>query len=276
MKRSYFSFPYIIWMVLFIVVPLFIVVYFGLTVEAPDGGMMFSTENIAKAVQPEYLKVLWRSIRLAFIATALCFLIGYPVASILSHKNFSNGSMVVILFIIPMWMNLLLRTYATAYLLDDGGLLVSFLRNTLGLSNISLIYNEFAIILGLVYNYLPFMILPLYNALSKIDQDVINAAEDLGANDFEVFRRVRLPLSIPGIISGITMVFVPGVTTFAISRLLGGSTYMMYGELIEMQFLFTRDWHFGATLSLVMMLLIIISMVVLRKADAQGEGGMIF
>ncbi|MDL2220058.1 ABC transporter permease [Eubacteriales bacterium OttesenSCG-928-N14] len=274
MKRSFFSGPYVIWMVLFIVVPLFIVMYYGLTVETSDG-VAFSLDNVARAVEPQNLGILWRSVKLALIATALCLAIGYPVALILTSKNFSKGQLVIMLFIIPMWMNFLLRTYAMVYLLDDGGLLANFLR-TLGFQNVQLIYNQFAIIVGLVYNYLPFMILPLYTVMSKIDRDLISAAEDLGANSQEVFRRVRFPLSVPGIITGITMVFVPGVTTFAISRLLGGSTQMMYGELIEMQFLLTRDWHFGATLSLVMMVLIIISMVILRKTDADASGGMLF
>ena len=219
--------------------------------------------------------ILGRSVRLAFIATCVCLLIGYPVALILTSRNFKKGSLLIILFVLPMWMNFLLRTYALINILDSGGVVAQFL-GLFGIQNPKLLYNTFAIILGLVYNYLPFMILPIYSAMVKIDHGLIEAAEDLGANSWNVFCRVRFPLSLPGVVSGITMVFMPAVTTFAVSRLLGGSNFMMYGDVIENQFFFMRDWHFGATLSLVMMVLMLVSSFIFRKYQDDDSGGMLW
>ena len=274
MKRSY-SYPYLIWMILFIVVPLGIVLYYSLTVTNPDGSVSFSLSNFVRAMDPSYLAVLGHSVWLAFIATALCLLIGYPVAAIMASKNFKRGSLFMLLFVIPMWMNFLLRTYAWVALLDDSGILVNFLHS-LGFQNVHLLYNSFAIIIGLVYNYLPFMILPIYSTMAKMDHGLVEAAEDLGANSLQVFRKVTFPLSLPGIVTGITMVFMPAVTTFAVSRLLGGSNFMMYGDVIEHQFFFMRDWHFGATLSIVMMVLILLSMLITRRYESDDRGGMLW
>ena len=248
MKRSVFATPYLIWMAIFILVPLGIIVYYAMTAAAPDGGVVFTLDNLIKAFDPLYMGILGRSVWLAFIATCVCLLIGYPVALILTSRNFKKGSLLIILFVLPMWMNFLLRTYALINILDSGGVVAQFL-GLFGIQNPKLLYNTFAIILGLVYNYLPFMILPIYSAMVKIDHGLIEAAEDLGANSWNVFCRVRFPLSLPGVVSGITMVFMPAVTTFAVSRLLGGSNFMMYGDVIENQFFFMRDWHFGATLT---------------------------
>ncbi|MBE5781183.1 MAG: ABC transporter permease [Clostridiales bacterium] len=275
MKRSYFAAPYLLWMSLFILVPLGIIVYYAMTAVSPDGSFVFTLENLVKAFDPLYMGILGRSVYLALIATILCLLIGYPVALILTSKNFKKGSLIVILFVLPMWMNFLLRTYALINILDSGGVMHQFL-GLFGIENPKLLYNSFAIILGLVYNYLPFMILPIHSAMSKIDGGLIEAAEDLGANSWNVFRRVRFPLSLPGVISGITMVFMPAVTTFAVSRLLGGSNFMMYGDVIENQFFFMRDWHFGATLSLVMMILMLASSFLFRKYQGDDDGGVLW
>ena len=205
---------------------------------------------------------------------ALVLAVG-AVASILASRHFKRSSLILMLIIIPMWMNFLLRTYAWINLLDTNGLIAKLL-GLVGLGNVSLLYNTTAVIIGLVYNFLPFMILPIYTILSKMQPQLIEAAEDLGANSFQVFRKVKLPLSMPGIVSGITMVFIPATTTFAVSRLLGGGQVMMYGELIENQFLFTRNWHFGAALSLVMMVLVLISMWLFRRHDgSSAEGGLL-
>ncbi|QWT56124.1 ABC transporter permease [Christensenella sp. MSJ-20] len=275
MKRSVFATPYLIWMAIFILVPLGIIVYYAMTAAAPDGGVVFTLDNLIKAFDPLYMGILGRSVWLAFIATCVCLLIGYPVALILTSRNFKKGSLLIILFVLPMWMNFLLRTYALINILDSGGVVAQFL-GLFGIQNPKLLYNTFAIILGLVYNYLPFMILPIYSAMVKIDHGLIEAAEDLGANSWDVFRRVRFPLSLPGVVSGITMVFMPAVTTFAVSRLLGGSNFMMYGDVIENQFFFMRDWHFGATLSLVMMVLMLVSSFIFRKYQDDDSGGMLW
>lgn len=274
MKKSRYALPYEVWMTLFIVVPVFIVLYYACTTS--DGGQVsFSLSNLAQVFSPTYLSVLWRSLWIALIATVLCLAIGYPVAAILASRHFQKGSLLLMLIIIPMWMNFLLRTYAWINLLDANGLVSQFL-GWFGLGDVQLLYNTFAVIVGLVYNFLPFMILPIYTVLSKMQPQLIEAAEDLGANSFQVFRKVKWPLSMPGIVSGITMVFVPATTTFAVSRLLGGGQVMMYGELIENQFLFTRNWHFGASLSLVMMVLVLISMWLFKRHDGSAaEGGML-
>ena len=258
MKRSRYALPYQVWMALFIIVPIFIVLYYACT-TSNGASVSFSLENLAQVFSPTYLTVLVRSLWIALVATLICLLIGYPVASILASRHFKRSSLILMLIIIPMWMNFLLRTYAWINLLDTNGLIAKLLG-----------------LVGLVYNFLPFMILPIYTILSKMQPQLIEAAEDLGANSFQVFRKVKLPLSMPGIVSGITMVFIPATTTFAVSRLLGGGQVMMYGELIENQFLFTRNWHFGAALSLVMMVLVLISMWLFRRHDgSSAEGGLL-
>lgn len=274
MKKSRYALPYEAWMVLFILVPILIVLYYACT-TSQGGRVAFSLANLAQVFSPTYLSVLWRSLWIALVATVICLLIGYPVASILASRHFKRSSLMLMLIIIPMWMNFLLRTYAWINLLDTNGLIARLL-SLFGLGNVSLLYNTFAVIIGLVYNFLPFMVLPIYTILSKMEPQLIEAAEDLGANSFQVFRKVKLPLSMPGIVSGITMVFIPATTTFAVSRLLGGGQVMMYGELIENQFLFTRNWHFGAALSLVMMVLVLISMWLFKRNDgSSAEGGML-
>ena len=274
MKRSRYALPYQVWMALFIIVPIFIVLYYACT-TSNGASVSFSLENLAQVFSPTYLTVLVRSLWIALVATLICLLIGYPVASILASRHFKRSSLILMLIIIPMWMNFLLRTYAWINLLDTNGLIAKLL-GLVGLGNVSLLYNTTAVIIGLVYNFLPFMILPIYTILSKMQPQLIEAAEDLGANSFQVFRKVKLPLSMPGIVSGITMVFIPATTTFAVSRLLGGGQVMMYGELIKNQFLFTRNWHFGAALSLVMMVLVLISMWLFRRHDgSSAEGGLL-
>ena len=271
MKRSYFAAPYVVWMLLFTIIPLLIVGYYAFT-DTAGGETTFSLENVKSTFDPMYMRIMGRSIYLAFVATVCCILLGYPVAMVLTSRSFRRGSIFVLLFVLPMWMNFLLRTYALINILDTNGI-VAKLLSLLGLGSPQLLYNTFAIILGLVYNYLPFMILPIYTSMSKIDRHLIEAAEDLGSNGWNVFRRVTFPLSFPGVISGVVMVFMPAVTTFAVSRLLGGSNYMMYGDAIENQFFFLRDWHFGAALSLVMMVLMLLTMFIFRKYTNEEDGG---
>lgn len=266
MKRSAFAGPYVLWMALFTVAPLIFIVYFAFR---GDGGFTF--KNVLKFMDPIYLNVLWRSLYLAVYCTLICLIVGYPAAYFLASKDFSKNQALFVLILIPMWMNFLLRTYAMMSLMEDSGIINQFLKR-LGLAPLSMIGTEGAVLTGMVYNFVPFMILPVYTALKKMDERILEAAEDLGANPVNVFRRVVLPLSMPGVISGITMVFMPAVTTFAISRLLGSGNFWLFGDIIERQFLEANDWNFGSALSLVMMLLIIASIGLLNRIDPKKEG----
>lgn len=267
MKRSAFAGPYVVWMILSTVAPLLFVVYFALT----DRSGAFTLENLAKFVDPIYLGVLWRSLYLAFYCTAICLLIGYPAAYFLASKDFARNQALYVLILLPMWMNFLLRTYAMMSVIEDTGMLNNFLK-WLGLQPMEIIGTEGAVLLGMVYNFVPFMVLPIHTALKKMNVRLIEAAEDLGAPPAQVFYRVVLPLSLPGIVTGITMVFMPAVTTFAISRLLGSGNFFLFGDIIERQFLESNDWNFGSALSMVMAVLILISMSLLNRVDPKKEG----
>ncbi|CEJ75317.1 ABC transporter spermidine/putrescine permease [[Clostridium] sordellii] len=272
-NKSFLAYPYIIWSALFIVIPLILMVVFSFTIE--DGNkIVFSLDNYQRLMNPIYLKVFLRSIILAGASTIICLLVGYPVAYIISKAHISKRNTLILLFILPMWMNFLLRTYAWVAILGKNGILNSFL-GLFGIEPVTLLYTNFAILLGMVYNFLPFMVLPIYTSLSKMDNDLINAAKDLGANSFQVFTKVIFPLSIPGVVSGITMVFMPAVTTFAISRLLGGGKFMLLGDLIEQQFTVVGDWNFGSAISIFMMIIILISMAIMSRFedDSDKEGG---
>lgn len=265
--------PYILWSALFIVIPLFLIVFFGFT-KMEGGAYVFSLENFKELMNPLYFKVFWRSIRLAVISTILCLLVGYPTAYIISKSKASRQNILLMLAIIPMWMNFLLRTYAWSAILGREGILNTVL-NAIGLNSVNVLYTDAAVLLGMVYNFLPFMILPIYTVLSKIDQDLINAAKDLGANGRQVFSKIIFPLSMPGVVSGITMVFMPAVSTFVISKLLGGGQFMLIGNLIEQQFMSVGDWHFGSAISLFMMIVILITMAIMNRFsdDSEKEGG---
>lgn len=278
MKRQWYSLPYVVWSLIFIVVPLLVVFYYGLTVQGDDGILRFSLENFKRFFTPLYLGVLWRSALYAAISTIICLVAGYPAALILSSKDLKHKSVMLFLIVIPMWMNLLLRTYSWLTLLENEGLINQFLRfiGVLGSEeSIQFLYGEGAVIFGMVYNFLPFMILPIYSVMAKMDYSILNAAEDLGANKFNVFRKVVLPLSIPGIVSGITMVFVPAITTFAISSILSGNNVNLIGNVIEKQFGIGGDWNFGSTMSLVLMILILISMFFTSDSEKESQGGML-
>ena len=271
------SSPYIIWSGLFIVIPLFLIIFFAFT-RSDNGTYTFTLNNFKELMQPMYFRIFYRSIRLALISTILCLLIGYPAAYIIAKSKASRQSVLLMLVIIPMWMNFLLRTYAWVAILGKNGLLNTFL-GWFGISHTSILYTNTAILLGMVYNFLPFMVLPIFNSLSKMDSELINAARDLGANSFQVFTKVIFPLSLPGVVSGITMVFMPAVTTFAISRLLGGGKFMLIGDLIEQQFTVVGDWNFGSAVSIFMMIIILISMAVMSRFEDESDkegGGLLF
>lgn len=267
MSKKLLSFPYLLWMTGFTLIPLGMIVWYGIT----DKSGAFTTANIAAIATAEHAKALWLSLGLSLLATLFCLLLAYPLAMVLRAKGISGGGFIVFIFILPMWMNFLLRTLAWQTLLEKSGVINGIL-SALHLPQQNLINTPAAIILGMVYNFLPFMILPIYNVLSKIDDNTINAARDLGANTLQTFWHILLPLSIPGMISGITMVFVPALTTFVISSLLGGSKILLIGNVIEQEFTKGNNWHLGSGLSLVMMVFILISMALIAKYDKNGEG----
>ena len=263
------AYPYIVWSSLFILIPLLIVLFFSFTVETSEG-YSFSLENYTRLMNSQYAHIFYKSIQLAGLTTVACLILGYPVAYIISKISPSRRNLVIMLFIVPMWMNFLLRTYAWLPILGKNGLINTFLVN-IGLNRIDILYNDFAVLLGMIYNFLPFMILPIYTVLTKMDKDLINAASDLGANRKKIFTKIVLPLSMPGVISGITMVFMPAVSTFVISRILGGGQYMLLGNLIETQYTTMGDWNFGSAIAIFMMIIILISMAFMNKFEGTDD-----
>ena len=283
-KLSGFAVPYVVWMALFVVIPIIIMGVYAFTTAAFDGTL----ENFSS--MGTYVSVFLRSFRLAIIATLVCLLIGYPLSYMMAKEGPRFQKLAMVLIMLPMWMNFLLRTYSWMSILENNGLLnqlfqqigIIDLYNAIAvhfaadpaayvpITYFKMIGTQGAVVLGMVYNYLPFMILPIYSVIVKLDHSLLEAARDLGANSFGVFRKVIFPLSLPGILSGVTMVFVPSVSTFAISRLLGGGTQTMLGDLIETQFLGgAYNPHLGAAISLVMMLVVVVCMVVMNHF---GEG----
>lgn len=269
-KSKWLSAPYVLWSVVFILIPLGMIFYYGLT----DKTGAFTLENITAIASAEHSKALWLSLLLSLISTVICFLLAYPLAMILANMKVSQHSFIILIFILPMWMNFLLRTLAWQTLLEKSGVINSVL-SFFHLPLLNIINTPYAIVLGMVYNFLPFMVLPLYNALAKIDENVINAARDLGAGSVHTFFRIILPLTVPGIISGVTMVFVPALTTFVISTLLGGSKVLLIGNVIEQEFTQASNWHLGSGLSIVLMIFILLNMIVSAIFDKEGEGTML-
>ena len=254
--RHLLSGPYIFWSVAFIIIPLCMVFYYGLT----DKTGAFTLANVAAIASAEHSKALWLSIALSLISTLICFLLAYPLAMILANMNVNQHSFIVLIFILPMWMNFLLRTYAWMSLLEHNGIINRFL-GLLGVGPFNMINTSGAVVLGMVYNYLPYMVLPLYTIMVKIDNSVIEAAQDLGANVYHVVAKVLVPLSMPGITTGITMVFVPSISTFIISRMLGGGSNLLIGDLIELQFLGNSyNYNLGSAMSLVLMVIVLLCM----------------
>jgi len=268
-KLDRFAIPYVVWMALFVVTPILLMVVYAFS--SVDGG--FTLDNFAS--MGEYLPVFTRSFKLAIIATLICLLMGYPMAYFMAKEGPRFQRVAMALIMLPMWMNFLLRTYAWMSILENNGLVNQLLGalgilDALGVDHVQLIRTQGAVVLGMVYNYLPFMILPIYSVIVKLDHSLLEAARDLGANSLNVFRKVIFPLSIPAIISGVTMVFVPSVSTFAISRLLGGGEELMLGDLIEQQFLGgAYDPYLGAAISMVMMVIVVVCMVLMNHF---GEG----
>ena len=270
LKSKAAAYPYYVWMIIFIIVPTALVVVFAFT----DRSGAFSIRNLQEVGQ--YSNVFLRSIWLGAVATVIGLVLGYPAAYIISRCHVHRQNMMIMLVMLPMWMNFLLRTYAWMTLLEDSG----FINRALtfcGLPPVHMINTQGAVVLGMVYNYIPYMILPLYSVLTKIDPSVVEAAQDLGADRRTVFLRVTLPMSMPGVISGVTMVFVPSVSTFIISKMLGGGSNLLVGDLIDMQFLGSAyNPNLGSAISLVLMVLILTCMGIMNQFDENGaaEGGM--
>ncbi len=258
--------PYLVWAAIFVIVPLIFVVYYSVT----DGNGNFTLEYIMDI--GKYKDVMINSIWLGFIATVISLVMSYPLAYIMARSGANVQRTMMILVMLPMWMNLLIRTYSMMILLQDTGIIntaLSFLK----LPELHMINTQGAVVLGMVYNYIPYMILPLYSIMAKMDHNLIEAAEDLGANKFTVLKDIILPLSLPGIASGFTMVFVPSVSTFYISKKLGGNTFSLIGDVIEMQFKSANNYNLGAALSLVLMVLIIICMMVMNRFTGEDDDG---
>ena len=258
--------PYVVWAAMFIIVPLIFVAYYSLT----DSNGNFTLEYIADIGR--YKDVMLNSIWLGFIATVISLLLAYPLAYIMARSKAITQRTMMMLVMLPMWMNLLIRTYSMMILMQDTGVINSVL-SALNLPNLHMINTQGAVVFGMVYNYIPYMILPLYNIMSKMDHNLIEAAEDLGGNKVTVFKNIVLPLSLPGIASGFTMVFVPSVSTFYISKKLGGNTFSLIGDVIEMQFKSSNNYNLGAALSMVLMVMIIICMMVMNRFTGDDDDG---
>ena len=267
-KSVLLSTPYILWMLVFTLIPLGVMAYYALT----DLEGNFTLQNLQDLGM--YLPVLWQSILYAVVSAFFCLLLGYPVAYFIAHCRPTAQKILYMLVMLPMCMSFLLRTMAWVGLLQDTGIINTFLQK-LGLSSVSMIRTPGAVILGMVYNYLPYMILPLYAVIVKIDNRLVEAAEDLGCNGIQVFSRVVLPLSVPGILSGMTMVFVPAVSTFYISQKLGGTDTMLIGDVIERQFKSGNNYNLGAALSLLLMLLVFICTGIMNRLGSDEEGGVV-
>ncbi len=260
------SAPYIFWAAVFIVAPLFMVLYYTFT----DAAGAFTFANILEI--PTYTGTIMLSVWLGLEATGICLVLGFPIAYFIATSRASAQRTLVMLIMLPMWMNFLIRTYSWMTILEDTGIINSFVTGFLHLEPLHLINTRGAVVLGMVYNYLPYMILPLYSVMTKIDGSLVEAAQDLGGNRVTVFKSVILPLSVPGIVSGITMVFVPSVSTFYISQKLGGTSTTLIGDIIEMQFQTDNNFNLGAALSLVLMIMIILSLAVMNRfSDEDGE-----
>ncbi len=262
------TYPYVVWISFIVVAPMFLILLYAFTKEGNAVmDFVFTLDNFKKFfVDSVFIDVLLRSLRVALVTTVLCILIGYPAGSFIAKSSEGVKMRWVLLITFPTWINMLVRTYAWVGILQDDGI-VNNILSIIGVRSITLLHTEFAVILGMVYNFLPFMILQIYTALTKMDNSLLEAAADLGADRVRSFLKVTLPLSLPGVLSGITLVFLPAVSSFFIPKLLGGGQYVMVGNLIESQFLTSGDWNFGSAISLIMVIIIMISLYLTKKVD---------
>lgn len=266
------TYPYLIWMSIMIIIPMALILLYAFTKAGNEvATVQFTLENFVQFfTDADFLHTLWLSLRIALITTILCILIGYPIAYAIASGDEKRRNLYILFITLPMWINMLVRTYAWIGILSDNGLVNSILQ-WLGIAPQKLLYTDFAVILGMVYNFIPFMILQIESQLAKMDRSLLDAADDLGASAFQRFIKVTLPLSLPGVISGITLVFLPAVSSFVIPKLLGGGGYMLIGNVIENQFITVGEWNFGSAISMVMACIIMISMYVTRKLDKSDD-----
>ncbi len=263
------STPYLLWALVFVLVPLGMIFYYGLT--SAEGQLTLN--NFEKFFAGHATETLLKSVRIAFLSTLVCFLLGYPMAYFMAKSSPRLRPLLLMLVVIPMWMNFLLRTYAWITILSRKGILNTFLTS-LGLQPMDLLYTETAVILGMVYNFLPFMILPIFTSLEKMDHSLWEAAADLGANKTQTFLNVTLPLSLPGIASGISMVFIPAIATFEITSLLGGNKINLIGNVIQQQFTVTGNWQYGSAMAMILMVFLIVSLLFGREKETHAQGSM--
>lgn len=272
-KFSHLAIPYIVWSVIMLLLPMLLIVFYAIT----DSGntiinFSFTLENFKRFfTDPDFLLVLWRSLSIAIKTTIICILIGYPTAYFISKCSDRVRNILVLVITLPMWINMLVRTYAWIGILSDGGILQS-LFEILGLGSPQLLYTEGAVLLGMVYNFVPFMILQINTSLSKMDKSLLEASADLGANRYKTFWKVTFPLSLPGVISGITLVFLPAVSSFFIPKLLGGGQYFLIGNVIENQFITVGEWNFGSSISVIMAVIMMLSMYLVRYVEKRNTG----
>lgn len=264
------TYPYVAWISVIIVAPMLLIVLYAFTTAGNDVlTFQFTLKNFTRFVTDSvFMDVLLRSLYIAVITTVICVLLGYPIAYVIAHLGERGNTLCILLITMPTWVNMLVRTYAWMGILQDEGILNTIL-GFFGIGPVPMIHTSFAVILGMVYNFLPFMILQIHTSLAKMDKSLLEAANDLGADPATAFLRVTLPLSLPGVISGITLVFLPAVSSFFIPKLLGGGQFVLVGNIIETQFLTTGDWNFGSAISLIMAIIIMLSMYFTRKADVQ-------
>ena len=265
-KFSQLAIPYIVWAVLMLVLPMALIFLYSIT-EPGNSIISFSItldQYIKFFTDKDFLLILWRSLAIAVKTTIICLLLGYPIAYYIARTKEKTQNMLILCITIPMWINMLVRTYAWIGLLSDGGLIQKIL-SFVGLGHIKLLYTEGAVLLGMVYNFLPFMILQIQTSLCKMDTSLLEASADLGASPAQTFRRITLPLSLPGVINGITLVFLPAVSSFFIPKLLGGGQYFLIGNMIENQFITVGEWNFGSAISMIMAVIMMLLMMAVRK-----------
>ena len=275
MKRfSQLAVPYIVWAILMLVLPMALIAMYSVTQQGNSiVTFTLTLEHYAKFfTDPDFLLILWRSLVIALKTTIICLLIGYPVANFIANSNERLQSVLVLAITLPTWINALVRTYAWIGLLSEGGIIQQIL-SFIGLGNVELLYTEGAVLLGMVYNFIPFMILQINTSLCKMDRSLLEASADLGANKFQTFWRVTFPLSLPGVINGITLVFLPAVSSFFIPKLLGGGQYFLIGNMIENQFITVGEWNFGSAISMIMAIIMMLMMLTVRKVEKRNNGG---
>lgn len=275
MKRfSQLAWPYMIWVILMILLPMLLILFYSLTTSGNDIiNFTFTLDHFKKFfTDPDFLLVLWRSLTIAVKTTIICVILGYPVAYFIARSSDRVRNILVLAITLPMWINMLVRTYAWIGILSDGGIAQTIL-GFFGFKDVELLYTEGSVLLGMVYNFIPFMILQINTSLCKMDKSLLEASADLGANRVQTFLRVTLPLSLSGVVSGITLVFLPAVSSFFIPKLLGGGQFFLIGNVIENQFITVGEWNFGSAISMFMAVIMMICMYAIRKIDERNSGG---